>query len=41
MSVEEWVKSYQGELDMYEKKTEQYLFYPVVIGTSNKVPCEK
>ena len=41
MSAQEWVKSYQGELDMYEKKTEQYLFYPIVIGTWDKVPCEK
>ena len=41
MSAQEWVKSYQGELDMYEKKTEQYSFYPIVIEYWDKIPCEK
>ncbi len=41
MNAEEWVESYQEELDMYEKKAKQYSFYPVVIETWNKVPCEK
>ena len=40
-SVEEWVKSYQEELDMYEKKAKQYSFYPTVVRTWDKVPCKK
>ena len=41
MSVEEWVKSYQGELDDYKQKVSSYLIYPALYVVWQKRPCVK
>ncbi len=41
MSVEEWVNSYQGELDDYKQKVSPYLIYPALYVVWQKRPCVK